>query len=136
MMNEQTLATPVAAAPAKSSSRIIIIVLAVLAAPIILPIAIALISAIFAVVVAIGSVLLAFAISAAALVISGIGVIIGTPFFLFQDFVGGLVMGGGAVAALGVGILLFLLTVLLCKWCVAAIKFIYNGIFGRISHGR
>ena len=85
-----------------------LIVIAVCALPIILPLLIAVAGVVLALVVSVLGIVFSVMVSGAALVLAGIVSLVAAPVVMMQDFGFGLLVGGQALLGLGVGILLLL----------------------------
>lgn len=111
----------------KGISAIILIIIAILGAPIALPLSIALILAVCSVVIAIGAVILALCISIVAIGISGILALIIGFIQLTVDPATGMVLLGSALLLIAIG-LLFIIPIyyLTCKGIPSIIRVIKN----------
>ena len=100
----------------RKTRNIWMIIIAICAMPVILPVAVALGSVAFALIVSLLAIVFALAVSGAALVLGGIVSIVAAPFAMTQDFGLGILLGGQAFVALGLGILLAMGTYKLARW--------------------
>lgn len=92
-----------------------IILIAVFAIPVGLPIAIALFSIVFALIISLFAILLAFFATAAALFLSGVIIFVFSFALMFQHFPTALMLLGGSLILLGISILIYLGVYILTK---------------------
>ncbi|MCL2839974.1 MAG: DUF1700 domain-containing protein [Defluviitaleaceae bacterium] len=115
----------------------VMVILALFAIPIGLPLAIALAAVAFSLFIALLSVVFAVGVTGVALVVSGIIAIVTFPIFLVQDFSSALVVGGTGLIGLGLGIWFIRLTTTLTRWGFPRVaRFTANKILRRNTHGR
>ncbi|MCL2818987.1 MAG: DUF1700 domain-containing protein [Actinomycetia bacterium] len=98
-----------------SAKTLWVVILAVLASPIALPLAIAVVVIVFALLISVLAVLFAFAVTGVALVVAGIAALFVAVWALFFEFGTALWMAGSGLVAIGVGILIAQATVLLTQ---------------------
>ncbi|MDR1087828.1 MAG: DUF1700 domain-containing protein [Coriobacteriales bacterium] len=108
-----------------------IVILAVFAIPIGIPVAIALIVVLFSVLVALFSVFLAFFVSALSLAVAGLGLAGIGVVALFAQPIGAIAMLGAALICISLGLALGVGTVKLCQLTIKAITWIFARILGR-----
>ncbi|MCL2557812.1 MAG: DUF1700 domain-containing protein [Treponema sp.] len=113
-----------------------LIILAIFALPVGLPLTIALASVALALFLALLAIVFAFAVSALAIGLSGLAGIALFPFILAQDAPLALFYGGMGFAALGAGMLLVLLVPFLMKGFPMLARFVAKKIHGRKRGGQ
>lgn len=108
-----------------------IVILAVLASPIAIPVAIALLFVVFALLIALFSVFLGFFASALSMVIAGLAAAGLGVVALFTQPIDGLAMIGVAMISVSLGLALGIGTIKLCQLSIKAITWIFARILGR-----
>lgn len=93
-----------------------IVILAILASPIALPIAIALVAIVFAILITVLALLFSFGVTGVALVVAGIAAVFFGLWALIIEFGTGVFQIGFGLLSIGFGILLAQATVLLTQW--------------------
>jgi len=119
----------------KGISAIVLIILAILGAPIALPLAIALVAVVCALAIAVGAVVLALFISIVAIGISGIFVLIIAFIQLAVEPATGIVLMGMALLLIALGILFFIPIYYLMRKGVPGIIKVMKRILMRIKRG-
>lgn len=134
---EVTLSGPPAKTPWYAGIKTTwVVILALFAVPIGVPLAIAVAAVAFALVITLGSLILAFAFTGVAFVIAGIFGFLTLPFIVFQDFGFAILSAGSWLLLLGFGILFIRLTALCMRGFPAISRFVSKKIIGRKNHGR
>jgi uncharacterized membrane protein len=113
-----------------------LIILAIFAVPVGLPLIISLGAAAFALFVALGAVVVAVGTSGVAIIVAGLGSLIMFPFVLPQDVGFGLITAGMGLAAAGLGIWLVRGAYRFMGGFAWIARFVSKKIIGRNSHGR
>ena len=111
-----------------------IIILAIFALPIVLPIVISLVAVVFSLFFAVCSIIFSFGIAGLASVAAGIFGIMVSPFAFFQDFIQGILLIGMSLISLGIGILFIKLTIAMTRGFAYVTRFAYKKT-RRASHG-
>lgn len=112
----------------KGISAAWLVLLAILATPIALPLALAAICVFFALFITVAAFLFSFAITAVALVVAGIAVGAVSATILFVNVGTGIMGLGASFICIGVGILFAILTVLFARWGFRGLAFLLNRI--------
>lgn len=108
-----------------------IVIIAVLASPIAIPLAIALFAVVVSFLAAIFSVFLAFFVTALALVISGLAMLVLSVLAIAAQPIEALTMAGISCVAVSVGLALGLGTIKLCQLTVKGVTWVFASILGK-----
>ena len=113
-----------------------VIILALFAVPIGLPLVIALAATAFALFIALFATVFAVGVSGVAVLAAGAATLVVTPFVMANDMGFGLITGGTALASLGLGIIFIKNTALLMQGFPWIARFVGKSILRRERHGR
>ncbi|MFD0897217.1 DUF1700 domain-containing protein [Loigolactobacillus binensis] len=131
--------TPTMATPRHNARLIWIIVLALFASPLAIPLALAVIALLLAGILVVGAIILAAVVVVAGLMLAGGFALIGGLALLLKSFATGIFYIGAGVATLGAGVLALLIGYLVVKVLlqmgVVIIKFIYHKLQTRHQKG-
>ena len=119
-----------------SSPRWWVVVLAVLAIPVGLPILVSLAAAVFSIIVAIVSIVFSFAVAGLSLIVAGIASIFFVPFVVFAELGSAVLIGGMGLVSIGLGIVFLLASIKLTKALIGLAKFVSRKLFRRNEHGQ
>ena len=121
---------------ASGAKTALMIILALFAIPIGLPIAISLAAVAFSLFISLGVIILSFGLTGLGSIIFGIVGIIAFPFAVMQDFGASLMFGGTGLVSIGLGILFIKLTILMTRGFPMIARFVANKISRRQRHDR
>lgn len=108
----------------KSMSAVWLIILAVFASPIALPLALALVIVVFALLIVLFSVLFAFFVAAVAMIAAGVGAVVISVMAIPLNVGAGLAGMGMSLVSVGLGVLIGVLIVQCSRWSVRGIAYL------------
>ena len=120
----------------RKSSTVWIIILAILAVPVGIPLALGLGAGLIGLIIGLGAAAVAVVVAAGTAILAGIIAIVTFPIAIFTDFGTAMANAGGGMVAIGIGILLVMCMVSLLKAVFGLVKKSKNKIVGGKNDGQ